>query len=194
MSGMPFILLIYSAFTVNLVLQCALGIKGIAESNTPFYLSSLIKLGLIFITVILLWFFFSKVLSLIITGLLLYILLFPVCAVIYDGFEFLVFRYIFNKDAQNESIIKFPGGITAVSVFVCINAAGSFSEATALSFGFIFGIFLVNLIVREIRKRASLEAVPAFLQGKPLVLLTMGILSMVFSTASILIFRMIGAQ
>jgi len=194
MNGNPFILLIYSAFTINLVLQCGIGIRGIAESKREFFLSSLIKLGLIFLSVIFLWFFFSKALSAIIPGLLLYILLFPVSAILYDGLEFLIFRYIFKKDAKDESIINFPGGITAVSVFVCINAADSFLETAVLSFGFTFGIFLINLITREVRKRAALEAVPVFLQGKPLILITMGILSMVFSTASILLFRMINAQ
>jgi len=193
MSGIPFSLLIYSAFTINLALQCALGISGIVESKAPFYLSSLVKLCLIFLTVILLWVLFSTLFSSLFPGLLLYILLFPVSAILYDGFEYLVFRYIFNKDAKNESIIKFPGGITAVSAFVCINVAANILETVLLSFGFVFGVFLINLIIREIRKRAALEAVPAFMQGKPLVLITMGILSMVFSTASILLFRMINA-
>ncbi|MCL2277590.1 MAG: hypothetical protein FWC21_06795 [Treponema sp.] len=194
MSGMPFILLIYSAFTVNLVLQCGIGLRGIAESKGEFFISSFIKLGLIFISIIFLWFLFSKALSAIIQGLLLYVLLFPVSAILYDGLEFIIFRYIFKRDAKDESLINFPGGITAVSVFICVNAANSFLETAILSFGFISGIFLVNIITREVRKRAALEAVPVFLQGKPLILITMGILSMVFSTASILLFRMINAQ
>jgi len=194
MTGMPFVLLIYSTFTINLVLQCGIGLRGIADSKSDFYLSSLIKLGLIFLSVIFLWFFFSKALSAVIPGLLLYILLFPVSAIFYDRFEFFIFRYIFKKDAKDESVINFPGGITAVSVFVCINAVNSFLETVILSFGFTFGIFLVNLITREVSKRSSLEAVPVFLQGKPLILITMGILSMVFSTASILLFGMINAQ
>ena len=186
------LLLIYSGFTINLVLQCALGINGIAESKSPLNISTLIKTGLIFFTVILLWFFFSRMLYSLFSGIFIYVLLFPVSAIAYDGLEFLVFRYIAKKDAESDSIISFPGGITAVAVFICINIANNFLETIVLSFGFVFGILFVNLIVREIRRRASLEAVPHFLRGKPLVLVAMGLLSLVFSTASLLIFRMIG--
>jgi len=186
-------LFIYSGFTVNLVLQCALGIKGIAESKTQFNISTLIKLSLIFSIVILLWFFFSRILYSVIPGLFIYILLFPVSAVVYDGLEFLVFNYILKKDEQSESIITFPGGITAVAVFLCLNIANGILETLVLSFGFVFGIFFVNLIVSEIRRRAALEAVPLFLRGKPLVLVVMGLLSLVFMSASLLFFRMINA-
>jgi len=39
-----------------------------------------------------------------------------------------------------------------------------------------------------------LEAVPIFLRGKPLVLISMGMLSLVFSVGALLVFRMIGAK
>jgi len=191
MNGMS--LLIYSVFTLNLVLQCAIGIRGIAESKSPFGLSSLIKLFLIFLTVILLWLFFSRMLPSVFPGLLIYILLFPVSAMVYDGLEYLTFRYIFKNGGKNETIINSPGIIASLSVFVCVVIAGNFLETVILSFGFVFGIFLLNLIIREIRRRAALEAVPSYLRGKPLVLITLGLLSMVFSTVSVLIFGMIGA-
>jgi len=191
MNGMFFLLFIYSVFSINLVLQCALGIKGAAESKMPFNISVLVKLCLIFISVISLWFFFSRILYSLFSGLFIYVLLFPVSAIIYDGLEYLIFRFVLKKDAKSESVISFPNGITAVAVFVCIIIAGNFLEALILSFGFTSGIFLVNLIIREIRRRAALEAVPVFMHGKPLVLITMGMLSLVFTTASLLLFRMI---
>jgi electron transport complex protein RnfA len=195
MDGMLLLLLlVYSGFAVNLVLQCALGIKGIVESKTPFNLFTLIKLSLIFFTIILLWFFFSRILYSVVPGVLIYVLLFPVSVMVYDGLEFLVFRYVLKKDAQGESVISFPGGITAVAVFICINMANGIPEAAVLAFGFSSGIFFVNLIVMEIRRRAALEAVPFFLRGKPLVLVAMGLLSLAFTTASLLFFRMIGAE
>ena len=193
MNGMFLLLLIFSGFTMNIVLQCALGIKGIAESKIPVNRLTLIKSGLIFISIIFLWFFFSRVISSVISGIFIYVLLFPVSAIVYDSLEFFVFRFLLKKDTQDESIINFPGGITAAAVFISINIAGSFLETVILSFGFTSGIFLVNLIIREIRKRAALEAVPVFMRGKPLVLTAMGLLSLIFTTASLLIFRMIDA-
>jgi electron transport complex protein RnfA len=192
MNGIPLVLLIiFSALTMNLTLQCGLGIKGVAESKNCDKVSTVIKLSVIFISVILLWFVFSRLLFSIISGIYIYVLLFPVSYIVYEGLEFLVFHYILKNSSREEYFISFPGGITAVAVFICINIANSFLQAAVLSFGFTAGIILVFLIVREIRKRADIEAVPRFLQGKPLVLVTMGMLSLIFSAATLLILRML---
>jgi len=193
MNGTYLLFLIYSGFTMNLVLQCALGIKGVAESKVPINILTFLKSCLIFITVVLLWLFFSRVISSVLSGIFIYVLIFPVSACFYTGFEYLIFKYILRKDIQDESIITFPTGITAAAVFISVILAGSFLEAVVLSFGFSSGIFIVNLIIREIRKRAALEAVPLFMRGKPLVLAAMGLLSLIFTSASLLIFKMIDA-
>ena len=193
MNAMPLVLLIYSGFTINLVLQCALGIKGIVVSKTQFNITAFVKLCLIFLSIIFVWFLSSKLLYSLIPGIYIYVLVFPVSVIVYDGAEYLVFRYLIKKDPGSDSIISFPGGITAAAAFICINIANNFFQVMVMSFGFVSSIFLVNLIIREIRARAALEAVPVFLRGKPLILITMGLLSLVLSTASILVFRMIDA-
>ena len=210
MDNMPILLFfIYSAFTVNLLLQCGLGIKGTVEAkavlepqssqskigeDSPLGLSALVKIGVIFLTVIILWLVFSKVVYSILPGIYIYVLLFPVSYIAYHANEHLVFYNILKKEINSESSVNFPGGITAVAVFLCVYLANNFLETIILSFGFSSGILAVKLIIREIRKRAALEAVPVFLRGKPLVLITMGMLSLVFTTASLLIFRMIGIR
>ena len=194
MNGILLILLIYSGFSINLMLQCALGIKGPVESKDPLNLHMMIRLSIIFFCIILLWFFFSRILYNLIPGMFIYVLLFPVSAVIYNGIEYLIFKYAAKKDIQDNPIVSFPGGITAVSVFICINLANGIIETVFLSFGFTCGIFLVGLIIREIRCRAALEEVPFFLRGKPLVLVAMGLLSLIFTTVSLLFFRMIGIE
>jgi len=200
MTDMPVILLfIYSAFTLNLLLQCGLGIKGAVEANhgsgdwtDPLNVHTYIKSGIVFITVILLWFFFSRVFHSILPGIYLYILLFPVSFIFYDALEYVIFRYVVKKENPDERMINFYGGIIAVAAFLCINISKNFLETIVLSLGFTTGIFFVKLIIREIRRRAALEAVPLFLRGKPLVLITMGMLSLIFTAASLLLFRMIG--
>jgi len=202
MNNIPVLLLfIYSAFTINLLLQCGLGIKeaieaspGCDEWSQPLDLSTLIKSVIVFLSIILLWFFFSRVLYSILPGVYLYVLLFPVSFISYDAMEYVIFRYVVKKENQNERMINFYGGITAVAAFLCINIAKNFLETIVLSLGFTAGIFFVKLIIREIRRRAALEAVPLFLRGKPLVLITMGMLSLIFTTASLLLFRMIGVR
>ncbi|MCL2180666.1 MAG: hypothetical protein FWB83_06015 [Treponema sp.] len=194
MSGNYLLLLIYSCFTINLLLQCALGIQGAAGSQGRIKTTELIKTALIFLTGMLLWIFFSNVVMGFMANIVMYILIFPLSSIFYDAFEYLVFKFIIKKEIDNNSFISFPGGITAVIVFICVNIAGSFLEAAVLMIGFSSGILLVNFIIREVRRRAALEAVPASLRGKPIVLVTMGLLSLVFTTVSLLLFRMIGVQ
>jgi len=190
MKEIPFVLLIFfSAFTMNPVLQCALGIN--AAPGNPGRKPTIIKLGVIFITVILLWVIFSMVIPSIVSGIFIYVLLFPVSYMAYNGLDFLVSRYLFEIDSNDDCSVRFPGGITAAVLFICLNIANNFIEAAALSFGFAAGTLLVFLILFEIRRRAAFEEVPRFLRGKPLILISMGMLSLVFSTVSLLLFRMI---
>jgi electron transport complex protein RnfA len=184
--------MIFSGLAVNLMLQCGLGIRGAAEVKSTDRKIELTKLGIIFTVTILLWTFFVGIVSSIISGVFIYVLLFPVSSLAYDGLEFLIFRYLLEEDTVGECPVSFPGGITAAALFICLNIANNFIEAVVLSFGFVTGIFLVLLVLGEIRRRAYLEAVPRFLRGKPLALVSMGLLSLVFSTASLLLFRMIG--
>ena len=193
MNGMPLILLVFfSAFTMNPVLQCALGINNVEGKSRR--LSTLIRLGIIFFAIIILWVFFSVIISSIISGIYIYVLLFPLSYLVYNAMESLIFTYALKKDPTNECSIGFPGGITAAAVFICINIANNFMEAVSLSFGFAAGTFLVFVILDEISRRAALEAVPRFLRGKPLILISMGMLSLIFSTASLLLFGMLEAR
>jgi electron transport complex protein RnfA len=179
---------------MNLVLQCALAIKGAAEYEKPANIYNLIKTALIFLVIVLMWVFFYKIMASLVHGILLFILMFPVSSMVYEGFEYLLFKVLLKKDHEKEASINFPGGIAAVASFICINIANDLMQALTLSFGFAFGTYLVFFIIGEIRRRAELEAVPQFLRGKPLVLISMGMLSLVFSAGSLLLFRMIGAK
>jgi electron transport complex protein RnfA len=189
----PLMLVIFSAFTMNLTLQCALGLKGAAVPDNCSKKTTLIRLLIIFISVVLLWFLFSKILGSFSSGTLIFVLLFPVSYMVYSGFEYIALNYLVKENIEDESFISFPGGITAVAAFICINIANGFLEVLLLSFGFTAGILLVILIIREIKKRAGLEAVPHFIRGTPLVLITMGLLSLIFTVGSLLILGMIGA-
>ena len=191
MIQMPFVFfVIFSAFSMNLVLQCGLGInEGVKTHRTK---PVLIKLSIIFSVVIILWSVLTAVKSYIFSGIFIYVLLFPVSFMAYKGLEYLVFHNLL-KIEENDRSLGFPGGITAAALFICMNISGNIIETIALSFGFTAGTLLVFLVLFEIQKRAALEAVPRFLRGKPLVLISMGLLSLVFTKASTLIFRMIGS-
>ncbi|MCL2410660.1 MAG: hypothetical protein FWC97_03360 [Treponema sp.] len=194
MNQMPLLLLfIYSSVAINLLLQCGLGIKETVESKAAFTVSGLIKTFLVFLAIVSLWLLFSKVVFNLVNGFFIFVLMFPVTYVFYDGLEYFVFRYIYKKENKENGDLRFSGGIAAVALFLCMVLANNFLQVVVLSLGFTSGIFLVNFAVFEIRKRAALEAVPVFLRGKPLVLITMGMLSLIFTSASLVLFRMIGS-
>jgi hypothetical protein len=83
MISIPVILFIFSMFNMNLVLQCAMGMKGSSESKNCSRISTIIRLGIIFITVIFLWLFFSGIVFSVFSGMFIYILIFPVSFIVY---------------------------------------------------------------------------------------------------------------
>jgi electron transport complex protein RnfA len=174
------------------MLQFGLGVSNTASSKKMSTELALIQTGIIFASVILLWVVFAKIISSGLSGIYVYVLLFPASSLVYDGLEFLTFRCLLKREKEGESPVSFSGGITAVAAFLSLTAATGFIEAAALSFGFASGVLLAFFILGEIRQRASLEAVPRFLRGKPLTLISMGLLSIVFSRVSLLLFSMIG--
>jgi len=186
------LLMIFSGLGMNLMLQCALGIRGASKIKNPCIKTVLVSMGIVFLSIILLWIVFTKIITSIISGLYIYVLLFPVSSLVYDGIEFIVFRYLYKKDTKNNCLFNFYGGITAAALFITLNIANSILDAFSLSFGFSFGVILSFLILGEIQKRAALEAVPVFLRGNSLILISVGLLSLVFSAASILMYRVFG--
>jgi electron transport complex protein RnfA len=193
MNALPLVtFVVFSSLSANLMLQFGIGISNAASSKKMNKELVLIQTGIIFAAVILLWVVFAKVISSVISGIYIYVLLFPASSLVYDGLESLTFRCLLKSEKKGESPVSFSGGITAVAAFISLVAASSLIEAVALSLGFASGVLLAFLILGEIRQRASLEEVPRFLRGKPLTLISMGLLSLVFSKVSLLLFSMIG--
>ena len=186
------VFIIFSGLWANLMLQCGLGITGVSSSGDRNIRTCAAKLCIIFAAVLLLWIIFEKLVFSVSADLFVYILVFPAGSIVYDGLEYLYFRFILKKKAEKDSHISFCNGITAAALFICLNIAGNFIEAAFLSFGFVFGIFLSVMILREIRRRAALEAVPRFLRGNPLFLISMGLLSLIFYASSLMFFGMFG--
>jgi electron transport complex protein RnfA len=193
MNALPLVtFVVFSSLSANLMLQFGLGVSNAASSKKTGKVLVLIQTGIIFTAAVLLWVVFAKIITSVISGIYVYVLLFPASSLVYDGLESLTFRCLLKKEKDCEFSVSFSGGITAVTAFFCLALASGFIEAVALSFGFASGILLAFLILGEIRQRASLEAVPRFLRGKPLILISMGLLSLVFSKVSFLLFSMIG--
>jgi electron transport complex protein RnfA len=178
-------LAVFSGLSSNLVLQFGLGMGGISAKRDkgggplfPF------QLGLLFAAVLLLWAFFIYIVSPLGLGLFEYVLLFPLSAVVCIGLELLTLRLfprLFSPPPLFNPVSAYEG-LAVVSLLLTLHLAVSFVEAAVLSLGFSLGIFLSILILNEIRRRSVMEMVPDFLRGSPLVLISMGLLSLIFSS------------
>ncbi|MFP3042717.1 hypothetical protein LQZ19_12945 [Treponema primitia] len=220
-------LAVLSGLTLNLLLQFGLGVCRIIESEAaaPPVLESEKEWGkfsvpfwtIHFISVLILWLFFTYVLSPPAFGFLESFLLFP-AAVLISMILKLVFVYLFpdGKFTQDKSgrtkrgpfspweLAESTGlnrgelplssynGLVLASLFLTLRLAVSLVEALVLSLGFSLGCLASTLILREISKRSSLEAVPGTFRGSPLMLISMGLLSLIFSSVSAIFLRALG--
>ncbi|WP_010261406.1 hypothetical protein [Treponema primitia] len=212
-------LAVLSGLTLNLLLQFGLGICRIIEpeaSESPGKLSVPFW-AIHFISVLILWFFFTYVLSPPAFGFLESFLLFPAAVLISMTLE-LVFVYFFpdgkftlNKPGRTKRESFSPwklaestglnrdgtplssyNGLVLASLFLTLRLAVSPVEALVLSLGFSLGCLASTLILREISKRSFLEAVPGTFRGSPLMLISMGLLSLIFSSVSAIFLRALG--
>jgi len=192
-------LAVSAGLSVNLVLQLGLGIREIALSEKPVAGGNArrlsvrlpVRLGVFFVSALLLWMVFSFARSVLPLGFLEYVLVFPVGIMVAAGWEYLFGRYLHWKPGFRD--VFADGAPIGATLFVTLAVAGGFLEALVLSLGFALGALAAVVIVDEIRRRARMEAVPRWLRGAPLSIVAMGILSLVFSFAAVMFFEVLGS-
>ena len=194
-------LAVFSGLSMNLIVQLGLGLKEVVFDknfkNTQTPAGKWAALGIIFITILVLWLIVLFVRSILPMGMLEYLLVFPAGFLVFSGLEYLAQRCTFIT-IRGQGIFSVlgsshtVGSLCAAAVFIMLNIAGNLIEAAVLSFGFTLGTALALSIVTEIRRRSTMEAVPRFLQDGPLVLITMGLLSLIFSSAALMFFQTLG--
>ncbi|MHB9291520.1 putative Ion-translocating oxidoreductase complex subunit A [Hollandina sp. SP2] len=187
-------LLVFSGFTLNLVLHGALGIGSITEGQEQSHPIPLFQLGILFVSVFLLWVFASYGLVFLAFGFLEYALLFPLSVLVCMGLEGLCTR-LFPSLALEYKVFN-PAtaydGLALGSLMMSLHIARTIVEALVLSLGFSLGTLLSMVLLEEIRKRSSLELVPPFMQGRPLMLISMGLLSLLFTALGLIFFSALG--
>jgi len=200
----------FSGLSMNLILRFGIGLQRIAEEEDPRGAGAngkwvlLIRFGLNFISVMLLWLFFSLLQSWIFSGFLEYIMIFPVCFLFFTVIECLAKRMVLKTGWRGGIVSSYltsesggaavKGAVTGTALFIILGLAGGIAEAAALSFGFFAGAALAVLIVGEIRRRSEMEAVPRRFRGGPLVLITLGLLSLVCASAAVVFYAVLGAN
>jgi electron transport complex protein RnfA len=207
-------LAVFSGLSMNLILQFGLGLSKIALVENPESADKINDTGsihqtwMLFVTVLFLWLLFSFFRSVIPMGFIEYVLLFPSAYLLFSVLETAVEYFILKKSTGQGGGLppeKGPsadsihedgmtnGALAAAALFITLNMAGNFLEAAVLALFFSAGIALAVLIMNQIRLRSEMEAVPQFLRGSPLILVAMGLLSLVFSLAALMLYRILGA-
>jgi electron transport complex protein RnfA len=188
------VLAVFAGLSLNLILQFALGTGGALlftrdSRENPF---PVFQTANLFVSVFVLWAAYYYILKPLSGGALEYFLLFPLSALVCLGFESL-WKKLFPKQEGDRafSALTAYGGLVPVSLIMTIHLALTVFDAAVLAFSFALGCFLALLILGEIRRRSSLEQVPRYLRGAPLVLISMGLLSMIFAVAAWICFRVL---
>jgi len=201
-------LAVFSGLSLNLLLHFALGTVGVIRDadNVTEETSGeipLIQLGILFLSVIFLWVFFRLVLPDFVRGVSEVFLYFPLSALVCAGAE-LIFDKLFPRFFPL-SFDKFVGkkkvfssvtgyeGLVPASLMITSLIAGSFLDTLVMALFFTLGNLMAMLIINEIRRRAALEWIPRYLRGSPLILVTMGLLSLIFAAAAGICFNILEA-
>ncbi|MDR1108037.1 MAG: hypothetical protein LBL19_03275 [Spirochaetaceae bacterium] len=181
------ILGIISGLSLNLIIHFGLGIqhRDFREENRErFQGIPLVQGGILFLSVPLLWFFFSYIIFPLSLGFLEYLLLFPLCVLVCMGLEAAVNR-VFPQILPESRLfapISAYNGLVPAALVMSFCMASSLIDTVILSLGFYAGLLLAIFILKELRKRSSLEAVPERLRGTPLLLISTGLLALIFSS------------
>jgi electron transport complex protein RnfA len=83
-------------------------------------------------------------------------------------------------------------GLVIAALLMTLRLASTFMEAMVLALGFSLGGLFSIGILKAIHKRSSLETVPAILRGIPLMLISMGLLSLIYASAAVILLRVLG--
>jgi electron transport complex protein RnfA len=169
-------------------------LAGKDQRSLPFF-----QLGVLCIAVLVLWIIYTYILSSLSGGFFEYVLLFPLSVLVCRGLEFLGAKLI----KQTLPGISAPclrnftpqtayDGLILASSLVAIHLAARFTDALILSLSFTLGTLLAIIILNEIRRRSTLEGVPRHLRGSPLILISAGFLSLIFSSLTGIFFRILG--
>ena len=198
-------LAVFSGFSLNMLLIFALGTAGAASDDFPKTEGRrklpVFQYAVFFVSLVFLWLFFHHLLPQSWKGFSKYFLLFPVSALACIGLELLferVFKRFFPAHFSRQGGVKkvFSAytaydGLVPVALFFALSLAGSFSGAFVLALFFVMGNMLVMLILNEIRRKSALEWVPRYLRGTPLIIISMGLLSLIFTVAAGICFKIL---
>jgi len=195
MTSMIF-LFICAGLSFNLILYFGLGLQSItlneeksSELSLPFF-----QAGVLFASVLVLWLVLTFLLPFLAFGFIEYFLLFPFSVLACVGIEYLSIQIIPSIVPEKNYFSADTGynGLVFASLFLTLQLAEDVFSALILSLSFALGTLLTMFLLHYIHRRSLLEAVPANIRGRPLMLITLGLLSLIFSSLTAIFFKILG--
>jgi len=192
---------IFSGLSLNLLLQFALGTAGTTKDILG---KSEIKRGLpffqyivLFLSSLFLWIIFRHLMPNSWTGFSELFLVFPLSALLCMGFELLgdrIFPQIISDFGGTKKVfssLTAYEGLVPASLILTFLVADNFVSAFVLTLFFAIGNMTAMLVLSEIRRRSTLEWIPQHLKGSPLILISMGLLSLISVSVAGICFRIL---
>jgi electron transport complex protein RnfA len=186
-------LAVFSGISLNLLLQLGLGIRDLGSKADQSVRISLSQWGILFLSVILLWVFFTYALSPLSLGFMEYFLVFPLTAMAGRGLELLLRRLFPSRTSAKTlfPVMSSYDGMVIAALVLTLRLALSFVQALTLSLGFSLGGLVSTLVLHGVHRRSSIETVPRSLRGIPLLLISMGLLALIFSALAVILLRVL---
>jgi Na+-translocating ferredoxin:NAD+ oxidoreductase RnfA subunit len=186
------LLIIFTGFSVNLVVQFGFGVRDILSIKQFQFRFSFYQGIVLFLSVIVTWAFFHFIIFPLGFGFLETLLLLPLsilfASLIEKGIVFICSKWIIPVQS---SVFSAYNGLVLSANFFVLRIAQSIFDASIMSASFSLGYLLSMFIVFEIYKNSSIEEVPPSLCGAPLLLISLGLLSLVCSAAAVFFLQMI---
>jgi electron transport complex protein RnfA len=186
-------LAIFSGLSLNLLIHLGIGIQDFnQEPYRPFRLV-LFQWFSLFASAMVLWCLFTYILTPLSLGFFEYFLFFPLIATLSSFWRFLFVRLFPQENSEERlfSLFSVHIGLTTSALLITMRLAGSFSGALALALGFSLGFLAAVFILRAILGRFSGEIIPPPLRGVPLLLISLGLLALIFSSLSVIFLRLL---
>jgi electron transport complex protein RnfA len=191
------ILGICASLAMNLLVQFGQGL-GILTRDNGGEGALRGRVLIFFISLFFLWFLFTYVLSPLVLDFYWYLLLYPLSAALLRGLEILgsperIKRFFPSRPLPSPFPLP-PGWVEflVLGLLISLHLALNPLEALFLAFSFSLGLVFSLAVLREIDRRSRFGAVPPFLRGGPLALISLGLLSLIFSAASVVFFSFSG--
>jgi electron transport complex protein RnfA len=186
-------LAVFSGLSLNLLINLGIGIQDFKQEPYRLFRFIFFQWFSLVVSVMVLWSFFTYIFTPLSLGFFEYFLFFPFAATLGSFWNFL-FARLFPREKSEERVFSMSSahnGMVTGALLITIRLAGSFSGALALVLGFSLGFLAAIFILRAILDRSLEETVPPPLCGTPLLLISTGLISLIFSSLSVIILRLL---